>query len=90
MPGLTSLVKKAHAIVRQTYSGDITILPFREDIRMGRVFRNATESEARELIEAGRRATWPNIERIRNTTQISRAFDTCLERLAERYQYVKR
>lgn len=90
VPGLTSLVKKAHAIVRQTYSGDITILPFREDIRMGRVFRNATESEARELIEAGRRATWPNIERIRNTTQISRAFDTCLERLAERYQYVKR
>jgi hypothetical protein len=28
----------------------------------------------------GRRATWPKIERIRNTTQISRTIDGCLQR----------
>jgi NTE family protein len=38
----------------------------------------------------GRRATWPKIERIRNTTQISRTFDACLQRMSERYRYVKR
>jgi predicted acylesterase/phospholipase RssA len=90
VPGLGSVIKKAHAIVRQTYSGDITIHPARQEISMSRIFRNASEAEARSLIEAGRRATWPRIERIRNTTQISRAFDACLERLAERYRYVKR
>ena len=88
--GLASVLKKAHAIVRQTYSGDITIHPPRQEISMARVFRNASEVEAKAMIEAGRRATWPRIERIRNTTQISRAFDSCLERLAKRYRYVKR
>ena len=38
----------------------------------------------------GRRATWPKIERIRNTTQISRTFDDCLRSMSERYRYVKR
>jgi NTE family protein len=38
----------------------------------------------------GRRATWPKVERIRNTTQISRTFDDCLRRLSEQYQYVRR
>ncbi|MEJ8567131.1 DUF3336 domain-containing protein [Elongatibacter sediminis] len=90
VPGLGSVIKKAHAIVRQTYSGDITISLDRGDIRVSRVLRNVNEEEARELIEAGRRASWPCIERIRNTTQISRSLNACLERLAERYQYVKR
>lgn len=90
VPGLASVIKKAHAVVRQNYSGDITIFPAREEIRVGRVFRNANEAEARQLIEAGRRATWPRIERIRNTTEISRSFEACLDRLAERYHYVKR
>jgi TAG lipase/steryl ester hydrolase/phospholipase A2/LPA acyltransferase len=90
VPGLGSVIKKAHAIVRQNYSGDITISPGRGDISMSKVFANATQVDAGRLIEAGRRATWPKIERIRNTTQISRTFSDCLQRLAERYKYVKR
>ena len=42
------------------------------------------------MIMEGRRATWPKIERIRNTTQISRTFDDCLKRMSERYRYVQR
>jgi len=42
------------------------------------------------MIMEGRRATWPKIERIRNTTQISRTFDNCLRRMSETYRYVKR
>jgi len=90
VPGLGSVLKKAHALVRQTYSGDITLYPDRNDIDVSKVLSNASEAEAKALIEAGRRATWPKIERIRNTTQISRHFTACLERLGERYHYVKR
>jgi TAG lipase/steryl ester hydrolase/phospholipase A2/LPA acyltransferase len=90
VPGMGSVLKKAHALVKQSYSGDITILPERQDIEVSKVLSNASEKEARGLIEAGRRATWPTIERIRNSTRISRCFTDCLERLGERYHYVKR
>ena len=88
VPGLGSVIKKAHAIMRQTYSGDITIYPSRQDF--SKVLTNVSADDARLVMDAGRRATWPKIERIRNTTQISRTFEACLDRLAERYQYVKR
>lgn len=90
VPGLSSIIKKAHAIVGQTYSGDITLSPDRSELSISKVFTNASVADARRLIEAGRHATWPKIERIRNTTQISRTFSACLQRLGERYKYVKR
>jgi len=90
LPGLGSVIKKAYAVVRQTYSGDITIYPERHWQNLTRVFINAGPEQAEKLIREGRRATWPKIEHIRNTTQISRAFDNCLARLSERYQYVRR
>jgi predicted acylesterase/phospholipase RssA len=90
IPGLGSIIKKAHAMARQTYSGDITIYPTGEQFKLGKAFVNPSETEASALIEAGRHATWPSIERIRNTTQISRTFSICLQKLARRYRYVKR
>jgi len=90
VPGLGSILKKAHAIVGQNYSGDITIYPQRNELNMRNLFANASTEVAQQLMLAGRRATWPRIERIRNTTQISRSFDQCLQRLGDRYQYVKR
>lgn len=90
VPGLGSIIKKAHAIVGQNYSGDITIYPVRGEFSMSKVFSNMKTDDAKLLIEAGRRATWPRIERIRNTTQISRTFTSCLDRLAKRFHYVKR
>jgi TAG lipase/steryl ester hydrolase/phospholipase A2/LPA acyltransferase len=90
IPGLGSLIKKAHAIVGQTYSGDITISPERLEINMSKLFANASTEDAGVLIQSGRRAVWPQIERIRNTTQISRTITACLQRLAKKYRYVKR
>jgi len=90
MPGLGSVIKKAHAVISQTYSGDITIYPDHRLFSMKKVFANAGPEDAMQLIEEGRRASWPKIERIRNTTQISRTFDACLRRLDERYRYVRR
>ena len=90
VPGLGSIIKKAHAIVGQNYSGDITIHPARGELSLGKALANASREDARLLIEAGRHATWPHIGRIRNATQISRTFQACLKRLGERYRYVKR
>ena len=90
VPGLGSIIKKAHAVARQTYSGDITIHPDRRLMKLGRTFSNFGSAEIERILWEGRRATWPKIERIRNTTQISRTFDRCLRCMNERYRYVKR
>ncbi len=90
IPGLSSVIKKAHAMLSQTYSGDITIHPEAHLHNIGRIFSNPDAEQFEELIMQGRRATWPKIERIRNTTQISRTFDDCLRRMSARFRYVKR
>ena len=90
LPGLGPIIKKAHAMARQTYSGDITIFPERGWLSFTRAFNNLGTSQLEAMMLEGRRATWPKIERIRNTTEISRTFDACLHRMSERYRYVKR
>jgi hypothetical protein len=84
------MIKKAHAVASQTYSGDITIYPDKHISNLGKMFANFGPAEVDRMIFEGRRATWPKIERIRNTTQISRTFDDCLKRMSERYRYVRR
>jgi hypothetical protein len=59
-------------------------------MNIGKMFTNFGPAEVKKMIMEGRRATWPKIERIRNTTQISRTFDNCLRRMSETYRYVKR
>jgi len=90
IPGLSSIIQKAHAMISQTYSGDITIYPDRNLSNIGKMFSNPGPDEYEKMLFEGRRATWPNIERIRNTTQISRTFDDCLQRMSNRFRYVKR
>jgi len=90
IPGLSTIVKKAHAMMSQTYSGDITIYPERHLSNIGKLFTNAGSEQFEKMVFEGSRATWPKIERIRNTTQISRTFDDCLQRMSERFVYVKR
>ena len=90
IPGLSPIIKKAHAMASQTYSGDITVYPPKHMMNLGRIFSNFGTEQAVEMVREGRRSTWPKIERIRNTTQISRTFDDCLQRMSEQYRYVKR
>ena len=90
VPGIGAMVKKAHAVASQTYSGDITIYPEKHLMNIGRMFTNFGPEEVAKMILEGRRACWPKIERIRNTTQISRTFDDCLKQMSERYRYVPR
>jgi len=90
IPGVSAIIRRAHAVARQNYSGDITIFPDRNAFSIGRVFHDVSTEKLDEMVMAGRRATWPKVERIRNTTQISRTLDACLLRMSERYRYVKR
>ncbi|MCF6225121.1 MAG: DUF3336 domain-containing protein [Xanthomonadales bacterium] len=90
IPGLSSVIKKAHALVSQNYSGDITVYPTRQLSRVGKILTNLTPDQAQEMMLEGRRATWPKIERIRNTTQISRVFDASLKKMSQTYRYVPR
>lgn len=90
VPGIGTMIKKAHAVASQTYSGDITIYPEKHLLNVHKMFTNFGTDEMNKVIMEGRRATWPKIERIRNTTQISRTFDDCLKQMSERYRYVKR
>jgi TAG lipase/steryl ester hydrolase/phospholipase A2/LPA acyltransferase len=90
VPGLGSMIKKAHAIASQTYSGDITVYPEQHLMNLGKMFTNFGPEQMEKMMLEGRRATWPKIERIRNTTQVSRTFDSCLRRMSEQYRYVKR
>ena len=81
-----------NAVIAQRYSGDINILPSHSPRQLLRMFSNLNARELAQFIREGERATWPSLERIRNQTAISRAFEHCtlilkhrrLERLAPR------
>ena len=73
-----------NAVVAQRYSGDITILPNHSPRQLLRMFSNLSSRELAQFISEGERATWPKIERIRNQSAISRAFENCLLVLKDR------
>ncbi|MGQ0622820.1 MAG: DUF3336 domain-containing protein [Panacagrimonas sp.] len=73
-----------NAVIAQRYSGDITILPRHTPGQLVRMFSNLSTRELAQFIRDGERATWPKIDRIRNQSAISRAFEDCLLLLKER------
>ena len=74
-----------NAVIAQRYSGDINIVPRHTPRQLLRMFSNLDARELAQYIREGERATWPKIERIRNQTAISRAFENCLQLLKERH-----
>lgn len=75
------VLDKAESILRQKYIGDINIIPPRRPLNVLRVLTNASVKDVSNYIELGERTTWPRLEMIRNTTRISRAFQSCIRRL---------
>ncbi|MET0252312.1 MAG: DUF3336 domain-containing protein [Novosphingobium sp.] len=69
-----------HRLFEQDYSGDINIAArfHRESLKYMKFTYG--EGAIEGLIDEGRRATWPAIERIRNATAISRALDRLVAR----------
>ncbi|MEM9305357.1 MAG: DUF3336 domain-containing protein [Pseudomonadota bacterium] len=89
VPGLGVLIRHAHALSSQPYRGDVTIYPNRQFEHWLKTLSNPTPELIDRLVLAGRRATWPELARVRNTTRISNCFDQCLRDLAERTKTVQ-
>tara|TARA_R110000787_G_scaffold6770_20_gene23578 strand:+ start:6324 stop:7799 length:1476 start_codon:yes stop_codon:yes gene_type:complete len=68
-----------NAVIAQRYSGDINILPRQSPRQLLKLFSNLNARELAQFIGDGERATWPKIERLRNQSAISRAFEDCLQ-----------
>ena len=67
-----------NAVMAQRYSGDINIVPRQSPRQLMKLFSNLDSRELSAYIREGERATWPKLERIRNQSAISRAFEDCL------------
>jgi len=73
--------KVAHDILSQDYVGDINITPRRRLFSPLRLVSPYTHKEIGELMLEGERQTWPRLEMIRISSQISRTLDGILARI---------
>lgn len=78
------VISKLDSVMRQRYSGDINIVPRHTPQHLLKLFANLTEDDLQAYIREGERTTWPQLERIRIQTRISRAFEDCLWLLKQR------
>lgn len=69
------------SVVKQTYKGNITIVPQFELHDFLRIISNPTPDFLSRAILQGQRATWPHISYIRNHYQIERVLDECTQKL---------
>jgi len=76
--------KVAHDILSQDYVGDVNITPQRRLFSPLRLLSPYTHQEIGELMREGERQTWPRIEMIRISSQISRTLDGIVGRAANR------
>ncbi len=86
--GLTQLspvILFTHAVLDQDYTGDINMILKKKDYKWRHVwFDFKDENEIRNLVLAGARDTWPNLQMIRNATSIGKALDEILENLDDK------
>lgn len=89
--GSEGVIAKAHQLANQKYKGDINIFPKGyTPKKLMSMLSNPTKEDIALYIEEGERHTWPQIERIRNATLISRTFEACLQRLKEQQYGARR
>lgn len=79
---MSPAILMAHALLDQKYTGDINIILPKKDFRwMNVLFDYKGDEEIVELINSGKRSTWPRLAQIRNATVIARTLDEILEGL---------
>lgn len=84
--GWWRVAEKVLALTNQRFSGDINIFPTQTPKKVMRMLSSPNVDDMRRFIRSGERRTWPQIERIRNSSVISRTFEDCLRRLKLRAQ----
>lgn len=90
-PTVMDAVRKVHpintytrfwfSVLTQEYTADINLIPPPNVLHPCKVLSHLSERDTNKLIMAGRRATWPKVEMIRNCTKVSRCIDEALLRL---------
>ena len=85
VPDVQKLTNSALSMINQSYVGDITISPITKLHNPLKSLAWRTHDEIRELMDEGKRATWPQIERIRIQTRISRTLDPILHSYEEQH-----
>lgn len=81
---MPNVLTKLAAVLSQTYSGDITILPEVSFIDFPAVLSNPTPEFMRDTMLRGERATWPKLSRIRNHCAIELSLDEALNQVRVR------
>lgn len=66
------------SIINQNYKGDINIMPPKRYFNPAKQFGWMSKDDMADLIEAGRRATWPKIEMIRLQSKVSRTLESII------------
>ncbi|MGJ8668357.1 MAG: DUF3336 domain-containing protein [Oceanococcus sp.] len=82
--GWWRVAEKLMALTNQRFSGDVNIFPSQTPKKVLRMLTSPTEEDMRHFIHSGEKRTWPQVERIRNSTVISRTFEDCLQRMKDR------
>ena len=85
VPNLKRVTNSLLSVMNQSYVGDITILPLTKLHNPFRALSWRTHEEIKALMEEGERATWPQLERIRIQTLISRTLDPILRGYEEEH-----
>jgi predicted acylesterase/phospholipase RssA len=76
-------IHKIKSIIEQQYVGDINILPPRSMQNIQHLLVNPTIESIDTLIQNAEKATWPQLEMIKNTTRISRTFQRYVKLLQQ-------
>ena len=79
---LSEATRLWYSVVTQDYTADVNILPKQRFWDPTKLLAPLSTERTLELIDSGRSATWPHIERIRNCTAITRRVDESIDYLA--------
>ncbi len=82
VPPLSAATRMWYSVVTQDYTADVNILPKQRFWDPTKLLAPLSPERALELIDSGRVATWPHIERIRSCTTVTRRVDQSISHLS--------
>lgn len=77
----STTLKMLHSIFSQTYTGDITILPDTAWTKYTEILANPDQDFMRKAMRSGEEATWPKLDRIKNTVAVELALDRAIKHI---------
>ena len=82
-PRFNMMMSSIHALMDQTYSGDINIIPNFSWYNPAKILSHLSEQDLIALMEGGEHSAFPTVEAIRTCTKISRTMEEILHRFEQ-------